>query len=214
MAKYLNGILGPFNGKVGTVVGSSWRSIDYMRAKNGKRTGQPTQLQLDQQAKFAAMRNLLQSMSGLINKGFANYAVKQTAMNYALGLNIPKVMSGSAPTPDIAYENLLVSQGALQVGATAAAASAEAGKIKFSWAMGVFTAEDKDTPLDVAVLAAYCPELNRCVYTLAGGERNLLAATLEVPDFSGKKVHTYLSFLSPDGSRAAISRYTGEVTVL
>lgn len=33
MAKYSKGILGPVRGTVGTVVGSSWRAIDYVRSK-------------------------------------------------------------------------------------------------------------------------------------------------------------------------------------
>lgn len=36
MAKYSKGILGPISGTVGTVVGSSWRAIDYVRSKATK----------------------------------------------------------------------------------------------------------------------------------------------------------------------------------
>ncbi|HET6556446.1 MAG TPA: DUF6266 family protein [Prolixibacteraceae bacterium] len=31
MATFVNGILGGFSGKVGTVIGACWKGIDYMR---------------------------------------------------------------------------------------------------------------------------------------------------------------------------------------
>ncbi len=33
MAKYIRGILGPVSGGVGTVVGSSWKGITYLKSK-------------------------------------------------------------------------------------------------------------------------------------------------------------------------------------
>ena len=52
MGKYIKGILGSFLGKVGTVIGSSWKGIEYMRSRGKKSSKPPTQAQLIQQAKF------------------------------------------------------------------------------------------------------------------------------------------------------------------
>ena len=46
------GILGGFSGKVGTVVGGSWKGIDYMRCKSNRRNFNHTDKQLAQQLKF------------------------------------------------------------------------------------------------------------------------------------------------------------------
>jgi len=52
MGTYVKGILGNFSGKVGTVIGSNWKTVNYMRSLSGKRKGTPTSAQLEQQMKF------------------------------------------------------------------------------------------------------------------------------------------------------------------
>ncbi len=42
MGTISKGILGGFSGKVGTVVGGSWKGIDYMRSRSGRRTSDPS----------------------------------------------------------------------------------------------------------------------------------------------------------------------------
>ncbi|HEX3025140.1 MAG TPA: DUF6266 family protein [Chitinophagaceae bacterium] len=46
------GILGGFSGKVGTVIGATWKGIDYMRSKSSKKPGNFSDAQLEQQAKI------------------------------------------------------------------------------------------------------------------------------------------------------------------
>ena len=50
MGKYEVGVLGNFDGKIGTVVGARWKGITYMRHKGRKSTKPPTASQLDKQA--------------------------------------------------------------------------------------------------------------------------------------------------------------------
>jgi len=53
MAKYEKGIPGPFNGKAGPIVGSSWKGIYIMKSKS-KRSGKPpAQAQLVQQSRLS-----------------------------------------------------------------------------------------------------------------------------------------------------------------
>ena len=58
MGTIKQGILGGFSGKVGTVIGSSWRGIQVMRGLSTGRKGSPTDAQLQQQAKSAVMIKL------------------------------------------------------------------------------------------------------------------------------------------------------------
>jgi len=53
MGTIKKGILGGFSGKVGTVVGSSWKGISYMRSLPLKVRNPRTLRQLDQRSKFA-----------------------------------------------------------------------------------------------------------------------------------------------------------------
>ena len=59
MGKFRNGILGGFQGKVGTVIGSTWRGEDIMRALPKKVAKRPTELQLLQRIKFKAVSEFL-----------------------------------------------------------------------------------------------------------------------------------------------------------
>ena len=211
MASITKGILGPFKGTVGTVVGSNWRGIDYMRSKSGKRTGLPSPAQLDQQAKFSAMRKLLQSMKAVMEIGFSHSGNQQTPINSALSYNLKNAISGNYPDPTIQFNMLLVSKGDLP-SASNPQAIAAAGKVHFTWVnnAGMGKALDDDN----AVLTVYCAETNQTIYSLAGAARKDAAADLNTPELSGKKVETYLSFVSANGKEIANSVYTGQITVL
>lgn len=45
MGTYKNGIAGPFSGKIGGVVGSGWKGIDYIRSIPRKSKGPPSDRQ-------------------------------------------------------------------------------------------------------------------------------------------------------------------------
>ena len=78
------GILGGFSGTVGTVIGGSWKGITYMRSQPARRTSEPTEAQLEQQAKFALAIRFISVFGGLFMISFRNYAVKMTGTNNAL----------------------------------------------------------------------------------------------------------------------------------
>jgi hypothetical protein len=66
---------------------------------------------------------------------------------------------------------------------------------------------------DEAVLVVYCPALNLTIFNSAPAQRNAAAATLNVTNFAGQTVQTWIAFLSADGKQASNSFFTGELTV-
>ena len=88
MGKITKGILGGFNGTVGTVIGGSWKGIEYMRSRPAKRSTNFSQAQLEQQAKFATVINFLNTMVGLIRITYRDFAVKMTTFNNAMSYHI------------------------------------------------------------------------------------------------------------------------------
>ena len=66
MGTHKRGILGNFSGKVGTVIGSTWRGIWVMRGLTGREKGKPNPAQQQQQAKFSLMVKFLQPLSSLL----------------------------------------------------------------------------------------------------------------------------------------------------
>jgi hypothetical protein len=107
MAIFEKGILGGFSGKVGTVIGGTWKGIDYMRSKANKRTFVPSQKQLEQQLKFALMMRFLQPISALLEVSFHDLAIRQTGTNAAFAYNYRVAITGTFPDYALNYEKSL-----------------------------------------------------------------------------------------------------------
>ena len=69
MGTIKQGILGGFSGKVGTVVGSTWKSIHYMRALAVSISNPRTEKQQNQRSKFATTINFVKTMTPFIRLG-------------------------------------------------------------------------------------------------------------------------------------------------
>ena len=203
------GILGGFSGKVGTVIGATWKGIDYMRSKANRGKFVPTQSQHAQQLKFAIVMHFVQPMAGLLNITFRDFAVRMTGINNAFGYNIKNAISGTYPTFSLDYSLALVSRGELPniLGPTVTAGAG--GILTWSWIdnTGVGSAKADDQ----AILVVYCPALRQAIYTTAGGERSALTGDLNVTPFMGQDVETYIGFISADGRKVANSYFTGQV---
>ena len=72
MATYKQGVLGPFSGKVGTVVGSSWRGIAYIRSLATKVGNPRTAGQVAARSKLALVARTLKNFASVIKAGFVN----------------------------------------------------------------------------------------------------------------------------------------------
>lgn len=205
------GILGGFSGKVGTVIGGTWKGIDYMRSKSNRKNFNASEAQLAQQLKFGLTIRFVQSMSGLVELSFRNYAVKKTGINSALSYTLKNAIAGTYPIYNIVYSDVLVSRGDLPNVLAPSVVSGAGSIITYSWTnnsgVGVAKATDK------AILVAYCPAFNQCIYTTGSAARNALTDALDLSSFAGQVVETYIGFISVDGRNIASSFYTGQVTV-
>lgn len=205
------GILGGFSGKVGTVIGGTWKGIAYMRSKANRGKFIPTENQHSQQLKFALVMRFLQPMAGLLNITFRDFAIKMTGINNAVSYSLKNAITGTYPTFALDFSLALVSRGELPNILGPAVTVGAGGILTWSWTdnSGGGTAKADDQ----AVLVAYCPTLRQAIYTTAGGMRSALTGDLNVTPFSGLAVETYIGFISADGRKVANSYFTGEVTV-
>jgi len=210
MGKMNNGILDQFSGTIGNVVGSNWRGVPYMRSKSKKRTGSQSEDQLKQQARFAIAGKFTQSMNDLLTLGFRDQAIKMTGKNYGQSIILRDAITGTYPDFQIDYSKVLLSQGKLPKAKKPAVTAEANGIIKFTWTNDAGRKLAKAN--DQAVLIAYCPDENEAEYAF-GPAREAATGTLDVSEFSGKKVHTWISFLSANGKLIANSVYCGEVTI-
>lgn len=213
MGTIKQGILGGFSGKVGTVIGSSWKGISYMRGqaqhvKNPRSAGQ-----VNQRTKFALVLSFLQPVVPYIRVGYKSQAAKQTEFNAAFSYTIKNAVTGSYPSYALDFTKIVVSKGGLtQVTGATATWDNNRNEVKIDWTdnsgVGNALATDKAMPF------IYNKAKGETIYDTAGATRATHTQSLTVPnDWEGDKVEVYLGMVSDDGKEVADSIYLGEITL-
>ena len=89
MGKISQGILDGISGKVGNIVGASWKGIDYVRIKPDHVANPNTEAQANHRAKFKGVTSLAKKiMSPIIRPIWNRSAVKMTGYNLFVQKNI------------------------------------------------------------------------------------------------------------------------------
>ncbi len=213
MGKIAQGILGGLSGKVGNVIGGSWKGINYIRIKPASVANPRTQGQVNQRTKFSSVLEFLKPMGEFIKVGYKTTTIKQTAFNAAMSYNLKNAITGTAPNFSVDYPNALVSKGSLPgVVNGNAAAGAGSREVDVTW-------DDNSTlsdasAFDLSLILIYNPVKNQAVYTVAGPSRSDGSETLTLPaDFIGDTVYAYLGFISQDSTTVSNSSYLGSLTI-
>ncbi|ACU04040.1 DUF6266 family protein [Pedobacter heparinus] len=214
MGKYKKGILGPFRGKVGTVIGAIWRGIHYLRSLPDVGEDNPTAAQLNVRAKMALVSLFLKRIKALINVGYQKFNNGITPLNAATSYHLKYAITGtSSLNYALDFEKVVFSAGDLLAPKGAEVNITLAAKLDFAW---VNDAEpDSTNGTDKATLLVYNPTKDKLVTLVAAAPRSAEAYVLSVPgDFSGDGVHAWISFVSADGKQVSDSVYVGEFIVL
>jgi hypothetical protein len=149
-------------------------------------------------------------MTELLNQTFTKYANDMSPSNAVFSYNYQHAIAGTSPDYSIDYTKALVSRGDL-LNASGITATVTNKTVHFTWTdnsgLGMANATDK------AVLVAYCKNYNLTIYTVGSAVRSAKAGVLDVSNFNGFTVETWIAFLNEDGSMASNSIYTGELMV-
>jgi hypothetical protein len=211
MGTIKKGILGAFSGKVGNVVGASWKGIAYMRSlpasvKNPRSLGQRMQ-----RSKFSIALQLIQPITALVRLGWKLYANSQSAFNAAMSYAVFNAITGDYPDYETDFSKLLISRGNM-AGALNAAAVEETGVIKITWDDNSGNGFAEAT--DIALIAVLNPVKGEAISITNGATRSAGAHDVTCPnDWDDDKVHVYLGFISENGKEVANSVYLGDFTV-
>ena len=204
------GILGGFSGKVGNVVGASWKGIDYIRSLPSSVRNPRTPRQVKQRTKFSLVQGFLTSMTPFIRIGFRNYTNQQSAMNAALSYNVTRGIKGEGENIELDYPNLQVSRGKL-FSTTVALASVNGDNITVEWETIIANdAREKDEVYVVFFnkskgVAIYNSER---VYRMAGETRFAIPAL-----WDGDTVECYVAFSALEGKEMSNSKYAGSIEI-
>ncbi|QZT36578.1 DUF6266 family protein [Halosquirtibacter xylanolyticus] len=87
MSTFKKGILGGFSGKVGSVVGSTWKGINVMRSLPAHVKKSSSVKLLEHRARFGAAGSFFSRAGALVRKGLYPEAIKQTSHNVAMSRN-------------------------------------------------------------------------------------------------------------------------------
>ena len=213
MGTIKQGILGGFSGKVGTVIGASWKGIDYMRSIPVSVLNPNTPAQLEHRAKFSAIVNFLKPLTAFLRIGFKSQAIKMSGYNAAMAANFKNVITGTYPAFAIDYTKVSVSQGNLPGAMNPAAASATSGEVRFTWENNTW--ETDASADDQAVLVVYNPIKLAAVSVIGGITRSVGAQTVTLPNsFAGDEVQCYIAFTNANQSVISNSQYVMGLIVI
>jgi hypothetical protein len=219
MGKIGQGVYGSVSGKIGNLVGATWRGIDYLRIMPASVYNPRTPAQTNQRAKFLLALRFVQPLLGFIKIGYKGYAVGMSAYNAAMSYLLRNSVVGDFPDQAISFSDVLVSRGRLRSVDAANATSPSEATIQVSWedntALGDCSSDDK------AILVVYNGDKASVARSLEAGARSDGLAEITVPlAYSGDTVQVYLAFSVADehfstGNTHTISDsvYAGEVLV-
>ncbi|WP_285009550.1 DUF6266 family protein [Pedobacter faecalis] len=213
VAKYRNGINGSFHGKVGTVVGVSWRGVDYFRSLPGKSNQQPTEKQLRQRKLLSDVSSWLRSIREVITIGYQQFTEGPTPMNMAISNLMKHAIKVDEGVKGIDYTRAVISRGELLSSWFATPAAAGGAALFLSWANyrpSAFNADD-----DLITVVVYNTAKEKFVTFHEVACRKDREALLQLPgSFTGDAVHLYVLFVAAAGDAVSTSNYLGELTIL
>lgn len=210
MAILKQGILGGFSGKVGNVVGASWKGIDYIRSLPSSVSNPRTPGQVSQRTKFSLVQGFLTSMQSAVRIGFKNYAGKQTAFNAATSYNLRNGIIGEGSNIKLDFPNLKVSKGKLYPSPSGDALVYN-DELIFEWNN---SRGSNGSEYDKVIMVVFNEVLNESVVRFPQTERMDGEDRIIIPlHWLGHKVHCYLTFTSPDEKMISDSTYFGAVDI-
>ncbi len=211
MGTLKKGSLGGFSGKVGNVVGASWKGIEYIRSLPSKVNDPKTKRQVKQRSGFSVTMDFQRTITPFLRIGFQSHTEgRMTAFNAAMSYNMKFAVKGEQEGVALDYPNVRVSRGGLSA-ASDTHAEVVAGELQVSWAAVLQGNARSD---DIAMLLAHNPAKGESAYDLNAAKRAGTRAGLPLPaSWKGDAIETYLAFKTADATMVSESVYTGRYLV-
>lgn len=214
MARLNNGIFGPVSGKLGPVIGSTWKGIPYLKEVSRKRKKKKprTPAQLANEAKFKYVNDWLVPFHPFLTIGFQNLAIQKTAIAAALSANYKTVFIGSFPDIDIIYNKLIISSGPLAPLGNPQAVFISADTMELKWEQNYHPGVLYN---DQIMLVLYSEELKYADGFVGAVNRVAEQYIFKInPKLLGQNLHVYISVTSLDRKQIADSIYIGKINPL
>lgn len=213
MARYKNGINGPFSGKIGNAVGANYRGIDYMRSLPALSQKQPTEKQLNQRALLAMVSGWLAPLKALIWIGYQVFTGDKTPMNGCVAFHLKEAVNGnSAADYAINFAKAIFSRGELLISLIKEVLVLIDGILRIEWDNPLPSAFCKDD--DKANVVIYNPAKQEFVTFKDVAQRGDRRVDLQLPaKFAGDSVHAWMHYVNAEGNAVSTTQYLGETVV-
>lgn len=209
MATFLKGITGSYSGRVGNVIGSSWRGIDYIRSLPRKSSKPASLDQQAQRARFGMTTSFLKSIKDILMVGYADSKLRgKTGYNVAFQHFINHAILGVFPSYSIDFSMVQISKGNLSNLMALEVTETFPQVLSLTWQPDVnrFNAFTDDQ----VIVLLYNPSDN--LFSAYEGVTRL-DASLEIAlpvSYSGKTVVGWTFNIHRDGKTTSNSQYIGE----
>jgi len=201
MGKFYNGILGTMTGKVGGVVGRTWKGINTVSAYQPNVSNPRTNAQLTQRMKLTGLTRLASVLnSGIIKPLWDKDAKKMSGFNAWIQANMPNVDSSGS----IGFPDLIMSKGKMTA-TPVSGLSVEADNVDIEFLTSIGDAFQ--LPSDRVFVVAVADDGEEVFLSSGLAERSNGVVRLSIPRAKQGNLHYYLSFRRADGSLVSDSSY-------
>jgi hypothetical protein len=209
MSKIPYGIQGPVIGKIGSIVGSSWKGIPYIKSISNRRSGKAGPAETANRMKFAMAHRWLQPVLNFVREGFRKYSPTVEGFLAAKSWLLRHAFEELSPDAHINPALAKLSHGTLPLPEDISAEKTNDGQLHFSWNRNLI---EGGHARDQAMLLAYDIEHAFANFSLTGQFRETGSDLLRLPVDPGRTYHLYFAFLAHDRSRQSDSVYLGTVS--
>lgn len=220
MGKIITGANGGFSGKAGSVIGSSWRGINYIKGLYKKSNKPATAAQNLVKEKFLLVKDFVAPLKSVFDMSLKNVGSRfETGYNKAMRLNLKGdqgivVVDGRV---QLDFPNMVLSGGARYVSLGATLQNAGKGKVRVSW-----NAEDPGLNLnpnnpdkigeDGVYVVLFEPTLKQHVVSYNAACREDGELLMDVPELvTGLELYGYIFFADKAQKFASRTTYLGMV---
>lgn len=204
MATFKQGILGGFSGKVGGVIGSSWKGIDTMRSQPSSVTNPRTNAQVSNRTRFKSVSQLAAAMLTTIVKPLNDrFAQKMSGFNDFCQRNA----SAFDSTGDFIPANLVLSKGKLSAPADLVSVPNGINEATVNFSPDLVGSFDAATDKVYAVVIGK----HGVIFGVSSGIATRADGSVVLPNLGEREFSdlgtVYLSFLRADGTQVSNSSY-------
>lgn len=220
MATFKKGILGGFQGRIGNVVGSTWKGREVMKIRPAVVSNPNTENQQKQRARFSLVGRFTQAHRNEIRIGFRAYGKDMTSSNAAMSYNLSNAVTGEFPDLSIDFSKARISMGNLAPITGVSIVSDSPALVTLNWLDNSHAGNASES--DQLIVSFTDQATGEVVYFPACASRSQATASITLPaEWSGRTAEVLLFLISLDGKTASSSRelvsntvYAGSVAII